>query len=121
VSAVFDHEAETIDMIKGYLQGSNRLQAIVAINDLHALLTVEAAHCAMLNVPDDLAVVGFDDLDFASALMPPLTTIPQQPSLWETRQRNSSYPGSVGMPSPLKRRRVPTQLIVRGSSQRSGR
>lgn len=121
LSAFLDHQADTIDMIKGYLQATDRPQAIVAMNDLHALLTVEAARRAMLNVPEDLAVVGFDDLDFASAVTPPLTTVAQQPFLMGSEAANLLLSRIGGDTSPVKRLRVPTRLVVRGSSQRSRR
>jgi DNA-binding LacI/PurR family transcriptional regulator len=38
---------------------------------------VEIAHRRGLRLPDDLSVVGFDDIRFASHMEPPLTTIAQ--------------------------------------------
>ena len=49
------------------------------MNDLHALLIMEAARYAGLGVPEDIAVVGFDDLDFTTSVYPPLTTVAQPP------------------------------------------
>jgi len=49
--------------------------AVFAGSDVQALGVLEAARALGLRVPGDLSVVGFDDLDFACVLAPPLTTV----------------------------------------------
>jgi len=49
--------------------------AIVAMTDDGAAGVMAAAHGLGLSVPDDLSVTGFDDLDLARKLWPPLTTV----------------------------------------------
>jgi DNA-binding LacI/PurR family transcriptional regulator len=49
--------------------------AIFASNDLMALGAIYAIQEAGLRVPDDIAVVGYDDRDFAAWVRPSLTTI----------------------------------------------
>jgi len=51
--------------------------AIFAANDLQALGVYQAAHRAGLRVPEDLSVVGFDDLPLAQWADPPMTTVRQ--------------------------------------------
>ena len=51
--------------------------AIFAGNDLQALGVYQAAREARLHIPEDLSVVGFDDLPVASWVGPPLTTVRQ--------------------------------------------
>jgi len=51
--------------------------AIFCYNDMTAIGLLSAARQSGLSVPEDLAVVGFDDIPFASHLYPPLTTIAQ--------------------------------------------
>ncbi len=51
--------------------------AIFACNDLMAIGAMAAARDAGLNVPEDISVVGFDDIHLAGYLNPPLTTIAQ--------------------------------------------
>jgi DNA-binding LacI/PurR family transcriptional regulator len=54
-----------------------RPEAVFCASDTMALGAIRAAHAAGLRVPDDIAVVGFDDASFAPLLEPPLTTIRQ--------------------------------------------
>jgi DNA-binding LacI/PurR family transcriptional regulator len=51
--------------------------AIVCHNDLMALGAVGRARSRRLRVPDDVSIVGFDDIDLARFLDPPLTTLAQ--------------------------------------------
>jgi len=54
-----------------------RPTALFAANDLMAYGAVHAAREAELEVPHDLAVVGFDNIELASLVSPPLTTVNQ--------------------------------------------
>jgi DNA-binding LacI/PurR family transcriptional regulator len=51
--------------------------AVFCYNDMTAIGLVHAARRKHLSIPRDLAVIGFDDILFASYLEPPLTTIAQ--------------------------------------------
>ncbi len=55
--------------------GGPRFDGIVAYNDLAALGAVRALRAAGLRVPEDVAVVGCDDIRMASAVAPTLTTL----------------------------------------------
>jgi DNA-binding LacI/PurR family transcriptional regulator len=48
--------------------------AILVLSDVMALGVLHAIHRAGRRVPEDVAVVGYDDLSFAAFLEPPLTT-----------------------------------------------
>jgi DNA-binding LacI/PurR family transcriptional regulator len=61
-----------------YTQASN-LEAVFASNDQMALGVMRAARRFGLNIPDDLAVVGFDDIPEAPYFCPALTTVRQNP------------------------------------------
>lgn len=67
----------------GYRQGLELLRrpdrptAVFAGNDLQALGLYEAARELGLRIPEDLSVVGFDDLPIARWVGPPLTTVRQ--------------------------------------------
>jgi LacI family transcriptional regulator len=51
--------------------------AIFAANNLMTLGALNAIHEQRLNIPTDVAIVGFDDMPWAPSLDPPLTTISQ--------------------------------------------
>jgi len=52
-----------------------RPTAIFAANDIMALGAIYAIHKAGLEIPADLAIVGYDDRDFAAWIRPALTTV----------------------------------------------
>jgi DNA-binding LacI/PurR family transcriptional regulator len=54
------------------------MDAVFASNDQMAQGILHAAWTANLRVPQDLAVVGFDDIPEASYFIPPLTTVRQE-------------------------------------------
>jgi LacI family transcriptional regulator len=51
--------------------------ALFAFNDISAIGAISAFRDAGLRVPEDISVVGFDDIQAAAFLNPPLTTIRQ--------------------------------------------
>lgn len=59
------------------LTARDRPTAIFASNDDMAAATIATAHRMHLDVPNDLAVVGFDDTLLAATIWPPLTTVRQ--------------------------------------------
>ncbi len=59
------------------LENADPPTAIFALNDLMAIGALAAAHQLGLRVPEDLSVVGFDDIELASYMAPPLTTVAQ--------------------------------------------
>ncbi|WIV55180.1 LacI family DNA-binding transcriptional regulator [Amycolatopsis nalaikhensis] len=59
------------------LTGPDRPTAIFAANDISAIATVDAARELGLSVPDDLSVVGFDNVPESALCSPPLTTVDQ--------------------------------------------
>lgn len=86
--------------LRELLTQPERPDAVFAVSDVLAVGVIHAALEAGLRVPEDLAVVGFDGINFTSSLNPPLTTIEQpmnrmgarsvQLLLQRIRQPNSS-------------------------------
>jgi LacI family transcriptional regulator len=56
---------------------AERPEAVFCASDSMALGAIRAAHAAGLRVPEDIAVVGFDDAAFAAIMEPALTTVRQ--------------------------------------------
>jgi LacI family transcriptional regulator len=90
--------------------------AIFAGSDQQALGVYEAARQRGLRVPQDLSVVGFDDLPVARWLSPPLTTV-RQP-LTEMGRVAAEMLVRLIDGSPLRSRRteLAAELIVREST-----
>lgn len=63
--------------LRDYLSGSDRPTAVFAANDQIAIALYRAAASVGLSIPDDLSILGFDNLDVTSHLEPPLTTLAQ--------------------------------------------
>lgn len=55
----------------------NPPRAVFACNDMMAIGAMQAIHEANLQIPDDVSIIGFDDIMFATYTMPPLTTVAQ--------------------------------------------
>jgi len=92
-----------------------RPSAVFCANDLSALGALGLARERGLRVPDDLSIVGFDDIDEAVQASPPLTTVRQSPRgvgqvIAETlveRLLGRTQSVSIGLPG---------ELIIRQSS-----
>jgi LacI family transcriptional regulator len=52
-----------------------RPDAVFCANDLTAIGAIDVLHELGLAIPDDIALVGFDDVDAATIVSPPLTTV----------------------------------------------
>ncbi len=65
------------EAMQALLQLPNPPTAIFACNDLMAIGALFAARSASLRVPEDVAIVGFDDIELARYTTPPLSTIAQ--------------------------------------------
>ncbi len=71
------HVAAGLAQARALLRLPDPPTAIFAGNDLQAFGVYEAAREARLRIPEDLSVVGFDDLPVAAWVGPPLTTVRQ--------------------------------------------
>jgi LacI family transcriptional regulator len=101
------------------LDRPDRPTAVFAANDLSAGEVIRTAHELGLSVPDDLSVVGFDNIPESALTDPPLTTVDQSIQamgqaaveilieLIEHPERNGERP---------VHRRLPTHLVVRRST-----
>jgi LacI family transcriptional regulator/LacI family repressor for deo operon, udp, cdd, tsx, nupC, and nupG len=57
------------------LKRSKKFTAVFCYNDLLAIGFMRAARECRLKIPEDIAVIGFDDIELASFTVPPLTTV----------------------------------------------
>jgi len=90
--------------------------AISCANDLQALGVYEAARQARLRIPEDLSVVGFDDLDCSHWTGPPLTTVRQPFDEMGAAAARLLLAFAAGESPSHTRIELPTTLMVRGST-----
>lgn len=72
-----DWKEGRLEPLAALLAGPDRPTAVFASNDFKALAVYRLAHRLGLTIPDDLSVVGYDDIEVADLLYPPLTTMAQ--------------------------------------------
>jgi DNA-binding LacI/PurR family transcriptional regulator len=65
------------DALEAALETGRRPTALLAVSDIMALGAIRAAQRNGLRVPDDLEIIGFDDVPLASASRPALSTVHQ--------------------------------------------
>ena len=111
--------------LKGGVAGFDRLQAlptrptaIICSNDMTAIGVLRAAYLKDLRVPQDLSVVGLDDIDFAEFTLPPLTTIRLSRAdlaraAFEALRQQAEL---AGTPNIQREFLVSTSLVQRGST-----
>ena len=98
----------------GMLDLADSPTAIFAGNDFEAMGVYEAARRHGLRIPDDLSVVGFDDLPMAAWAAPPLTTVAQplaQMAALATQMVLKPAPDETG-----NRVELATSLVIRSST-----
>jgi LacI family transcriptional regulator len=111
--------------LKGGVAGFNQLQALAArptailcSNDMTAIGVLRAAYMEGLRVPQDLSVVGLDDIDFAEYTLPPLTTIRLSRAdlaraAFEALRQQAE---ELNKPAIQREFLVSTSLVLRGST-----
>ncbi len=113
-------EDEIYSSIYNYVKNTD-VTAIVAINDYVALDVIKMSRRHSIKIPDELSLIGFDNLDFAKHLEVPLTTIAQfSKGIGEeaaklliekiNKQQDSSNSNNI-----LTQKFFPIELIVRES------
>jgi DNA-binding LacI/PurR family transcriptional regulator len=68
-----------VEVARELLTDELRPTAVFAVTDHEATFVNQAAAELDMNVPRDVSIVGFADLDFAATMQPPLTTMRQKP------------------------------------------
>jgi DNA-binding LacI/PurR family transcriptional regulator len=96
----------------------SRPTAVFAASDAMALGALRALHEAGLHVPEQIAVVGYDDIPAAAYATPPLTTV-RQPSAEMGAAAVRALLAQIEQPArPPAAVRLPTTLVVRESCGR---
>jgi len=103
------------DAMRGFLALADPPTAVLCANDEMAFGAIRAAREAGLRVPQDLSVVGFDDLSIAEYFTPPLTTvhIPRHELGRQAAHALIEHLAGREVPSD---RVLPTRLVLRQST-----
>lgn len=99
---------------RGLLSLNERPTAIIAASDVQAMGVYEAARQHGLRIPEDLSVIGFDDIPSAGWMAPPLTTV-RQP-LAEMAALAVRFLVAGNSADYNNRAELSTNLVVRGST-----
>jgi LacI family repressor for deo operon, udp, cdd, tsx, nupC, and nupG len=100
----------------GFLASGAEFSAIFCANDEMAIGAMQALRARGLRIPQDVSIVGFDDIRFARYTDPPLTTV-AQPKEDLGREAMSSLLEILENPrTPPVKRVLATELVVRGST-----
>lgn len=105
------------------LHASQGFTAMLATSDTLALGALSALQHAGKRVPQDVSLVGFDDIPWAALSFPALTTVRQQTAELARQAVALALSSGPASPSTLSSARpslVPTQLVVRGSCGPAG-
>ena len=97
------------------LDRADRPTAIFAGSDLQALGVMEAARVRGLRIPEDLSVVGYDDIEIAQWTSPALTTV-RQPLRQMAQQATQLLLGMREGTVPANKVELATTLIERDST-----
>ena len=115
-------EARSLTFDGGYeaalkvLKRNRRPTGLCCANDEMAAGVLRAAHQLGYRVPEDLSVVGFDDITMANYTDPPLTTVGVVKEHMGRRAMTRLLELVEGTDQKVKREVVPVKLVVRAST-----
>jgi LacI family transcriptional regulator len=115
VSIGGSRQSEALRAALQLLERRDRPTAVFTANNFMTHGVLHAARTLGLRIPSDLALVGFDDLDWTTLVEPPLTVVSQPVGELGRTAGERLLARIHGDTSPPRRVRLRTRLIVRGS------
>ena len=113
---ISDYTTETAaECTRKLLQLKDRPTAIFAANDMSALGVYQVAEEVGLVIPEDLSVIGFDNLPESTCLKPALTTIDQSVIRMAEKATEMVIKLVKGEILAHNLYKIPTQLVIRDS------
>lgn len=97
------------------LERDDRPRALFTLNNFMTAGAVRAIRDLGLRIPDDVALVAFDELEWATLVDPPITVVAQPVAELGRAVGSRLLSRLRGDDGPAKRARLRTELIVRGS------
>lgn len=111
----YTRESGYLGALRLLAQQEDRVTAILAANDDSAIGALDAAKAMGLSVPNDVSVVGFDNIPAAAMTEPSLTTVDQSIEAMGYIAAEMLLDLIDGEPISERIRKVETQLVVRKS------
>lgn len=108
-----------IELAKRFLQLDDRPTAIFAINDLTAIGVIQGLKSHGVRVPEDISVVGFDNIFISEMVQPALTTVAQPQYEMGKLAANLLFESLSNKRGKHLEIRLKPSLIIRDSTQRS--
>jgi LacI family transcriptional regulator len=115
-------ECENLSFHGGYekakdiLKKNKKMTALFCANDEMAAGVLRAAHEVGKRVPEDLSVVGFDNITMSNYTDPPLTTVSAAKEFMGKLAVSRLFELIENKDTPPRRQEVPVELIVRAST-----
>jgi DNA-binding LacI/PurR family transcriptional regulator len=97
------------------LSGKALPTALMCSNDMSAIGVLHKLHRNQVRVPDDLSLIGFDDIHLNEVMIPPLTSV-QMSRVDLARAAVSALRAHIEGTSPQREYGISTQLVVREST-----
>lgn len=104
-----------IEAAERLLVGKQLPTAVMCSNDMSAIGVLHKTYRLGLRVPDDLSIIGFDDIHMAEVMFPPLTSV-QMSRLELARAAVSALRAHLEGTSPQREYKLETNLVVREST-----
>jgi LacI family transcriptional regulator len=108
----------TFDLIKAYISKRKLPTAFITISDIIAYGLLKALRVKNIKVPQEISVIGFDNIIFDNYVCPPLTTVKQPKRLMGITGMNLLLDIVEGKEVEKKKIILPTKIIVRESTAR---
>lgn len=122
LTVVGDFSVESgIRSVEALYANRRKFTAIFCSNDEMAMGAMQAIKARGLRVPDDVSVVGFDDIRYARYTDPPLTTIAQPKEDLGREAMTLLLEILNGTAVEPRKRILPTHLVVRASAAKPGK
>ena len=98
------------------LSGKVRPDAVFCISDVFASAVIKAAGQLGLSVPEDVAVMGFDNVALCNMTIPTISTVSQPMYQLGVAKQQSADRSAGGNPCGFQTYRLNTDIIVRKST-----
>ncbi len=104
-------------IVKKALLGNPKIDGIFASSDVSAAGALKAAHALDLHVPNDLQIIGFDNVSLSEMTTPGLTTIAQDIYKMGAVAARMLIKTIENLPLEEKKVQIPVELIQRGTTR----